>query len=66
MSLQYRVGAFGFFYQGNDEAPGNMGLYDQVIVLVLIMVMVLVPFLDIVIVIPPPKLDLFRRWPCSG
>ena len=28
--LQYRVGAFGFFYQGSDEAPGNMGLYDQV------------------------------------
>ena len=28
---QYRVGAFGFFYQGSDEAPGNMGLYDQVI-----------------------------------
>ena len=25
------MGAFGFFYQGSDEAPGNMGLYDQVL-----------------------------------
>ena len=32
-SLQYRVGAFGFFYQGNDDAPGNMGLYDQAMAL---------------------------------
>ena len=27
--LFVRVGAFGFFYLGVDEAPGNMGLYDQ-------------------------------------
>ena len=32
-SLQYRVGAFGFFYLGNEEAPGNMGLYDQALAL---------------------------------
>ena len=32
-SLQYRVGAFGFFYMGNNEAPGNMGLYDQALAL---------------------------------
>ena len=28
-SINYRVGAFGFLYLDNDEAPGNMGLYDQ-------------------------------------
>ena len=32
-SLQYRVGAFGFFYMGREEAPGNMGLYDQAMAL---------------------------------
>ena len=35
-SMQYRVGAFGFLYlapfftnKDNDEAAGNMGLWDQ-------------------------------------
>nr|AHJ25667.1 acetylcholinesterase type-2 [Sogatella furcifera] len=34
-SMQYRVGAFGFLYlaqdlpRGSEEAPGNMGLWDQ-------------------------------------
>lgn len=34
-SMQYRIGAFGFLYlkkyftQNNDDAPGNMGLWDQ-------------------------------------
>nr|WLK66395.1 acetylcholinesterase [Eocanthecona furcellata] len=34
-SIQYRVGAFGFLYlepelaKGSDDAPGNMGLWDQ-------------------------------------
>ncbi|XP_018327669.1 acetylcholinesterase [Agrilus planipennis] len=34
-SMQYRVGAFGFLYlnkyfgHGSEEAPGNMGLWDQ-------------------------------------
>ncbi|XP_023348060.1 acetylcholinesterase [Eurytemora carolleeae] len=31
--MQYRVGAFGFFYQGSQDAPGNMGLYDQALAL---------------------------------
>ena len=38
--LQYRVGAFGFFYQGSNEAPGNMGLYDQVVVIAMITIMI--------------------------
>lgn len=34
-SMQYRVGAFGFLYltpelpTGSEEAPGNLGLWDQ-------------------------------------
>ncbi|XP_076040258.1 acetylcholinesterase-like [Oratosquilla oratoria] len=29
VSMQYRVGAFGYLYLNMDEAPGNMGMYDQ-------------------------------------
>ncbi|XP_058804546.1 acetylcholinesterase-like [Phymastichus coffea] len=37
-SMQYRVGAFGFLYlkdylEANDDAPGNMGLWDQAMAL---------------------------------
>ncbi|XP_008552319.1 acetylcholinesterase [Microplitis demolitor] len=37
-SIQYRVGAFGFLYLNkyfgqNEEAPGNMGLWDQALAL---------------------------------
>jgi len=28
-SINYRLGAFGFLYMDNEEAPGNQGLYDQ-------------------------------------
>ena len=30
---QYRVGAFGFLYTGDENAPGNAGLYDQLLAL---------------------------------
>lgn len=37
-SMQYRVGAFGFLYlkdylEANEDAPGNMGLWDQAMAL---------------------------------
>ena len=35
------MGAFGFFYQGSDEAPGNMGLYDQVSIIITLMVIIM-------------------------
>lgn len=29
--MNYRVSVFGFLYLGNEQAPGNMGLWDQLL-----------------------------------
>ncbi|CAG2108106.1 unnamed protein product [Medioppia subpectinata] len=33
VSIQYRLHALGFLYSGTDEAPGNVGLWDQAMAL---------------------------------
>ena len=36
VSMQYRVGAHGFLYFGQESsAPGNVGLLDQVIIMLI-------------------------------
>lgn len=33
VAMNYRVSVFGFLYLGRKEAPGNMGLWDQLMAL---------------------------------
>nr|XP_054925562.1 acetylcholinesterase-like isoform X1 [Dermacentor andersoni] len=36
VKMNYRLGAFGFFYSGQEHAPGNMALYDQYLALLFV------------------------------
>ena len=33
VTIEYRVGPFGFLYGGNQDAPGNVAFYDQLMAL---------------------------------
>nr|XP_027195458.1 cholinesterase 1-like [Dermatophagoides pteronyssinus] len=33
VSVQHRLGAFGFLYSGNERAPGNQGIHDMILAL---------------------------------